>query len=81
MDWPRLTQLDHSTSSLKATVVEEDMNLFYANLKIEHISVVLKEKAQDSRFVTLAAEPATVLEPSTVGHSTSSERRPTAAPR
>lgn len=82
MDWTRLIQLDNSTSSLKSAVVEEDMNLFYENVKIEYVSVVFQEKPQDSLFVTLAAEPATVLEASTtVSQSTYSERRLTAAPR
>ena len=80
-DWTSLLQLDYSTISLKTAVVEEDMDLFYDNLRIEHISV-LQEETQDSHFVTLAAEPATVLEASTfVGQSVTSERRLTAAQR
>ena len=82
IDWTTLRMLEYSTNSSKSAVFEDDMELFYGNLKVEHVSVVLEEKAQDSHFVTLPPEAATVLEASTsVGRSMTSERRLTAASR
>ena len=62
VDWTKLLQVD-SSSPIKCPVTEEDMDIFYRNVHVDELSVVFHEK-EDSHFVTLAMETATVLEPS-----------------
>lgn len=64
IDWTRLLQLEANDNPLKPAVCEGDMALFFNNATAEEINVIIPEHEKDSRFVTLAAEPATVLEPS-----------------
>jgi hypothetical protein len=74
-DWTRLLQLECKDNPLKPAVSEEDMALFFNNATVEEISVFIPEHGHDSHFVTLAVEPATVLEPSTVSDTLLSQRR------
>lgn len=84
VDWSRLllrSEGSEDNLSLKPTVSEDDMALFYNNVKLEEVTVTFPENGQDSHFVTLAAEPATVLEASTaVSDTMLSQRRLTANP-
>ena len=76
-------QLDCSSSPVKSDVGDEDMALFYANIKTDDMSVVIRDANQDSHFVTLlATESATVLEASVAvgaGDTMMLQRRQTTA--
>lgn len=77
IDWTRLLHMDPSENQFRPAVSEEDMGLFFNNVKMDEIHISLPDNHQDSHFVTLAAEPATVLEAST--SSDLSQRRLTAS--
>ena len=83
IDWTRVLQLESNDSQpIKPAVTEEDMPLFFNNVKVEEMMVAFPENGQDSHFVTLAVEPATVLEASNVVSDTMlSQRRLTTATR
>ena len=83
IDWTRVLQLESNDSQpIKPAVTEEDMPLFFNNVKVEEMVVAFPENGQDSHFVTLAVEPATVLEASNVVSDTMlSQRRLTTATR
>ena len=66
IDWTKLLLMESNDNPFKPSVSEGDMALFFNNVTVEEINVIIPEHGQDSHFVTLAAEPATVLESSTV---------------
>lgn len=80
-DWTRLLQLESNDKSANPPVSDEDMTLFFKNVAVEEIKVIIPDRGQDSHFVTLAVEPATVLESSSVNDTMLSERRLTNAVR
>ncbi|XP_057381259.1 uncharacterized protein LOC130703827 isoform X1 [Daphnia carinata] len=78
-DWTRLLQLESNDKSTNPPVGDEDTTLFFKNVAVDEIKVVIPDRGQDSHFVTLAVEPATVLESSSVNDTMLSERRLTNA--
>lgn len=82
IDWTRLLQLNcNDNQVVQPAVSEEDLALFYSNARTDEINVIFPDNVQDSHFVTLAVEPATVLEPSTVCDTILSQRRMTCTAR
>lgn len=79
IDWTRLLQINSDESPVQPAVSEEDVALFYNNVRTTEINVIMPDNVKDSRFVTLAVEPATVLEASTVADTMLPQRRMTTA--
>ena len=83
IDWSRLLQLESNDNQpIKPAASEEDTPLFFNNVKLDEVMIAFPDNGQDSHFVTLAVEPATVLEASNVASDTMlSQRRLTTATR
>ncbi len=64
VDWSKLLQVE-SNSPCKTPVADEDVDLFYGNVRLDEVAVIFHESRDDSNFVTLASETATVLESTT----------------
>lgn len=82
IDWTKLLHLGCAESTDKCDFGDEDMDLFYANIKTEKLTVIYQGVNTDSQFVTLAMETVTdtVLEPySIVSGAMPSQRRVTTA--
>lgn len=82
IDWTKLLHLGCAENTDKCDFGDEDLDLFYANVKTEKLTVIYQGVNTDSQFVTLAMETVTdtVLEPySIVSGAIPSQRRVTTA--
>ena len=75
VDWMKLLQLDGAGSPVKSAVTDDDMPLFYSSVKIDEIAIVFHETTDDSHFVTLAMESATMMESTCSGNDTIMSQR------